>query len=252
MAEATNVRNRGNPRLADAKNLTFVTTPSFLRRETQEFPMLRAAIIALPFLFAAHAALAEGCPSDAPVPQISIEDSTTPISYDYTKTAKQIQQLAGINSKEVIERGLTMTELSRGFKVNFLVYRLRSGDVCVLPALATLRLGFQMTKVYIQSEYAIGSCQSNAILKHENTHVANAWESLRQHMPGITAALRRSTAYASAVGPDAAAAQQAVLNMISNAVMPEIDAASADQTSLDRRLDSPASIQGTVDSCPSW
>lgn len=118
-------------------------------------------------------AASPGCQDGAP-PQVVVQPVDGPVTYEFGLSAAQIAGLAGSaapNHAGMIVRGLTTAEFSAQVAVRTRAYEARGGW-CIAPSEVTVTIGFPRgMKVYVQREFPPGTCQHQAVLRHEHEHV---------------------------------------------------------------------------------
>ncbi len=124
------------------------------------------------------------------------------------------------------------------------------GRGCFRLGSATVEIAAR-SEVLIDGRFAAGSCQHDAIVAHENEHVAVFRAAVADYVPAIDAVLREalpaSLAAATAAGASAAYAQQARAT-----VAPWLDAIRRRAQDGNDRLDTAASYVAVFRRCPSW
>lgn len=79
--------------------------------------------------------------------------------------------------------GFTYAEFRTSVGVNALKPEVHENYVCYYIENAEVEIGYPNILVFLTDEYAKGSCEYNAIISHENTHVNIHQRSLQQFVP---------------------------------------------------------------------
>ncbi len=87
--------------------------------------------------------------------------------------------------------GLTVADLAMRFETQFYYSEAPTVGHCAALAEAKVVVGYPEATVYISSDYPAGSCEYEAILAHENEHVAINRAVLQAHQGKFEDALRR-------------------------------------------------------------
>ena len=94
--------------------------------------------------------------------------------------------------------GLTQTEFKYTLKTTAKFKQADRGRYCAYPVSFNLDIGYENFTVYIDRKYRPGTCEYQAILKHENLHIAIYKRYLKRYIPYIK---KQARAAAKAVQP---------------------------------------------------
>lgn len=210
-----------------------------------------------------HQAIAagDGCSDVTITPSVGFRILDAQVAYDFSQSANDIRALAAslgnpiAEQSRVILRGLTVANYTWQVEVASSAYAARGGGWCVFPKEVTLSIGYSGDMmVYVQSEYPEGTCQNQAILAHENTHVLINRETLVEYLPHFREAIEavmKSSSFPAWFESKERGADYAVKS-IETAIEVESNAFLATRDARHANLDSPASLSMTRASCLSW
>lgn len=85
--------------------------------------------------------------------------------------------------------GLTHSSLGYHLQASFDLQGLADGTWCLWPRAITTELGYTDTTVYIARDYAAGTCAFEAVLAHEEEHVAINTAVVDDHAPRLRTTL---------------------------------------------------------------
>lgn len=152
------------------------------------------------------------------------------------------------------EKTLGLTSYQLGFAMSGKTYAVPSrGGYCVYLSEVIAEYGYRNHDVFVASEFAPGSCEYNAILDHENQHVAinrtavkGAGPQLRQELERQLEALKPKFTRDPQLGTDRALSEvYVVMNKV-------IDAAGAAQASRNAAIDTQYNYGAIGDLCKNW
>lgn len=124
---------------------------------------------------------------------------------------------------------------------------------CAWPSQITLTIGHPTFQIYVAGQYQPGTCQYDAILKHESGHVAIDRQILRTSLPY----LQRNLSQAAAAGfpilvPPGQDVRQAAIATLTEAIQPVFEWIQSQESGANAEHDSPASYAYTQRQCPRW
>jgi hypothetical protein len=182
--------------------------------------------------------------------EVDVVNSSVQPTYDFTLSADEIQSLDGaeMDSGNYVVRGLTSAEMDYKSEGSFYVYNLNSGRVRIEPNSIRVEIGYSHLAVYVDRDYAAGTCERAAVLEHENRHVWNALSTLQSALPAVRAAVVRAAAEP-AQGGTVEQAKSAWMNRVAAAEEAAIAPFIAERQRLDNLLDSPESYARTQRQC---
>ena len=213
--------------------------------------------IALASLVQPAAASAESCQT-LTSPAIKVIVSEGKLDYDFTLSGDQLGKLARserqtAHSKLGRVRGLTLANLSLSFRNGLTARRLSDGRLCLVLTDVTANLVYVRTTVYVDRKYAKGTCEFNAIMDHENQHVAINRETLKRFAPRLQSALE---AAAPAVNPMPALSletgKKRQMDLLQKEIAPQIDAMNAVRDRANASIDTVQSYRATQEKCRNW
>lgn len=199
------------------------------------------------------AAALAACPSDAAEPALTVTIGAPPVIYRLDETAATLAARASENGTALGRgRGLLGLTVNR-YDVHITVVtenlradgaacaRLHAAQISVVPA----------TEVLVDHRFAAGTCQRQAILDHENQHVAIYRNALAQVVPAAEAAIRQALPPALAATPDQPA-EGAYARLIQDALDPVLAAVRARAQDGNSSIDTAESYASVFRRCPSW
>jgi len=218
---------------------------------------LRAAgvcLLLLVLLGVSRAHAAPDCSRIAGPTEVNIDRVAAPVTYNLGETAAQIGARSGLTSQDgSVVRGLTESAFHSKLSVTLTAMTTRDG-VCVHPSAVDLHIGFDPVIVYIERDYARGTCQFEAIDEHEHGHVRNMNVALEAALPKIRRALAeaaRDPRYP-LFAPDEDSAQRDAIAIIDAALNVPLADFARERAAMDGALDSPDSYRTLKSSCETW
>lgn len=192
-------------------------------------------------------------PADAAV-SLSIE-TTKPV-YDHTKTAKEIGELQGgplSRSADWDVRGLTDVKAYTTVNAFLKTKRLNDGTYCAAATGVTARVILKRITVYVDRQYAEGSCQRNAIIAHENAHVEIFRKGLEPYRVDIERDLSAAVYETDAVhGADIQTVKSAIAEDLNSKFAAISKRYSELRDQKHEEIDTPASYNEFTSTCPVW
>jgi len=144
-------------------------------------------------------------------------------------------------------------EFEVAYEIGVTLQRVRRGVVCVWLRKLDLRLGYASTTIYLDRRYRRGSCAYEAVLEHENEHVAINHRTFRQFIPRVRRGLERALRAKQVIAVrDEDAAQGVYGAVVDDALAPHLARFEAARERLHAQLDSPASYAQLQDRCRDW
>ena len=209
--------------------------------------------LALPALLALAAIRvdADAAPcAPAPAPDVEVRIDEPPAAY---RLAEPSAALAA----EAAQSGTALGRGSRllGFTTNHYAAEIHIATASGAAGCASLRsvvvvIGAR-PEVLVDGRYAAQPCQQDAILAHENAHVAVFREAAAAYVPAIGAALRRTLPAALEAATEAEA-RAAYARMVRAALEPWLDAVRQRAQDGNARLDTVETYGRVFRLCPSW
>ena len=142
------------------------------------------------------------CPANGRDIAFKLDVSMGQVKYSNRYNGDQIAQMHNTKKEHLgmtwQQAGLTSAEDSYSLNIGTRHYTLGQGRYCSVLSEMSLSIGYSKIDVFIDRKYGPGSCEYEAILGHENTHVSINRDVLRQYVPKIRQQLER---YARSIGP---------------------------------------------------
>lgn len=118
--------------------------------------------------------------AQAPTPEAILYINHADVRYDFTQGREDLYAIvrrhgspdaaARMSGRRV--HGLTHSSLGYYLKAGFALQGLPDGTWCLWPRNVMADLGYSDTVVYVARDYSAGSCAFEAVLSHEEEHVA--------------------------------------------------------------------------------
>lgn len=203
------------------------------------------------FLFGAAANLWAKTP-------LVVQSHVVPTTYHHEYSTAQIESMSAIKapSRAAHEPGLTLFEYE--FSSQFeLSLQARRPEGPYQYWIKTLNVRFDVNRmdVYISSQYPVGSCQYNAVLGHENTHVSINSRLFKKYLRLVRAQLAR-VPLPTRKHPWTAATQAQAEADLDGRIKPIMKRFEENFAAEDRRenakIDTPASYARTSAKCRDW
>jgi hypothetical protein len=177
------------------------------------------------------------------------------VEYDFTKTREDLFRLYRENRKESAashRTGLTMARLHYEVEADVRV-RPAAGGFCVELRSVKATLGFPLLKVYIDQRYVVGGCNHQAVMKHENEHVAINRRVLAKHGKDLRARLKTMVERAPVLFVASKdQAREAHLKFLNSEIEPIFDSIQRDLRSSHAVIDTEASYRSLTGLCENW
>lgn len=192
--------------------------------------------------------------------QVDIKVLDEHVEYDFTKDREQIRLISledsgAAENGNLLVRGLTVTHFIWKAEMTGLRSPIQEGS-CTSPTQVTITLGYDIpTVIYVESAFAAGTCQHDAILEHEETHARIFQDSLRAHVNLIQAAAWNAVSDKNVfpihtLGDSSGMAEAEAF--VEHSIQAEIDALQSDERDQNAYLDRPESIAMTTAECSQW
>lgn len=206
------------------------------------------AMVALPL--AAAAAECPPPPAAAVNPTVRLEVSEPKLIHHHDVDLLGLPKIN--HSFETVAPGWVMLGLTRRNDEFSLAVRFLTAGRCLWVEEVSARLGGDATDVYVASNYPAGTCEYNAVLTHENTHVAINAAVLKAFAPRIGAGLRAAVHALFPVVSAGSEDGKKVTAMLSAAVNPIYQEMIGELRRRNQALDSPYNYQRTQQLCHNW
>jgi hypothetical protein len=209
-----------------------------------------AAILGFSGVFLPFSASAQSC--NPTMPQISVLTPDVPVQYT---DAYDVAYATG--NKLNVEQSLPNGASLRGFAQTDPTYRIShsgsGGGMCYQPQQIQVVLSFRNPiRVAIDAHYYPNSCNYQAILDHENEHVAIAKSAVQNHVGEMTQAIQATAARALPYLGSTPNAMQVFSELVDASVQGVFQNILAEMQSRNAVLDSPESYRRTQDQCQGW
>lgn len=81
--------------------------------------------------------------------------------------------------------GLTLAEFQMTLSLRVIIQPLGGNRYCAFPSVVTVNMGYPDFIIYIDRRYPRGTCESDAVRRHEKTHVAIYRDALDKYVPWV-------------------------------------------------------------------
>lgn len=220
--------------------------------------LLAAALLGA---FASGPARAAVTCSKPPQPaSVEVTSGALEVTFDHALSKAELAALADReyghgHGKGGAVFGLTAGRVSAGLEVHALMEKRRDGIYCGWPARVIASVAYDgPIAVHVAREHPKGSCQHDAILRHEMEHVAVFREALGDYEKRLRRALERALAEGRfpVMGRDRAAVQAEVNRPFETAFKRAVAEAASARDQRNARLDTPENYRRTRNLCRSW
>lgn len=139
------------------------------------------------------------CPLSPLLPGFEVKIGSPAVSYDFNEDRAAMRKFAADDSVQVGKghAAVGLTTMAYDFTVTTQTDTAHSGDgYCASLRSVVVNLGIKALKVMVDRRYQAGSCERQAVLDHENKHVAIIREAPRYYASDVGAkveALARSS-----------------------------------------------------------
>jgi len=202
------------------------------------------------------------CPPDPKFNRTSVIKVThpeAPTRYFHDRTTAQIQSMWKSRSHGSGRHnpGLTVFEHKLGTSFQIVGESLRGGKgYCVWAEKVTADFAIHRMDVYLSRDYAYASCQYEAILSHENTHVTINRRVYQKYLVRLQAALKADRTLPLQGNPlqvaSMAEGERIVSTRLQAITQPVVRAMEAELRSENAKIDTPESYRKLSGRCQSW
>lgn len=209
------------------------------------------------WLLAAGAAWA-GCPLSFRAPVIDIRVDNPPVVYDFSQERSRLAQIASAYGtpdfgSDRVPYGLTVNQYDAPkIDVDTETVAVPGGSCSYLRGVHVV-IGLKRLEILIDRAYPVGTCEHDAILAHEEQHVAVAREAMSRYQAAIGAALGAASLpvaqFSAGGGGDP---QAAFLGPLRRAIDPVAAAIQRRINDGNARLDTATSYSETFRRCANW
>jgi hypothetical protein len=190
-------------------------------------------------------------------PQLEIVVDDGSVTYDFTRTRKQMialpREMGATPPNHGGEpQGLTLNKLTLKIAAELNYRDIHRGSRCIYPGRIVLTISSEQ-HVFVDARYPEGSCERQAVLDHERDHIRINREAARAH----EGALRRAVAGLLAAHPYYFVPvnqppQDAYIGAIREVAKPILDAIKSDARRHHAELDSPDGYATIRARCSGW
>lgn len=113
------------------------------------------------------------CLSYKKMPRIEFSTSYGRLMYDTNNNRRQLTKLGekyGIIEHGLFAAGLATIGVNYQVSLNASAQSAPGGNICVVPEVVQVFIGYQEPTIYISNDLQRGSCEYNVVLRHEQTH----------------------------------------------------------------------------------
>ena len=203
-----------------------------------------------------------GCPRDPHFNRASVIHVTSqPLqpTYYHDRSTSQIESLwhAKFKSPRSREPGLTMAESEIKTNYDFRIeQRGRQADYCFWVESLDLEFSYIRMDVFISSQYPEGSCEYNAVLNHENQHVAINLRVFEKYKKIMLRALRRNLRIPTRANPISVASpeeeKRLITRKIDNIANPVFYRFKRELVAANAKIDTAKSYRRIQAQCSNW
>ena len=142
-------------------------------------------------------ALAQLCPSGGKAPRVTVKAELANLKFNRKLGANSLKRLMHKLERNMhLTRGqplgITVGAASARYQTGIRYSKRQHGGYCVWLSEANVTVGFDNLTVYIDRKYAKGSCEYDAILDHEMTHVKINRGTVKAYLPRIRKAVAKA------------------------------------------------------------
>ncbi len=201
-----------------------------------------------------------GCPLSIRAPVLDIRVDNPPVVYDFSQERSALATIASEYGtpdfgSDRVPYGLTVNQYDAP-RIDLETDTVKApGGSCVYLKSVHILLGLKRLEILIDRAYPAGTCEHDAILAHEEQHVAVAREAMSRYQAQIGSALGAASlpvvvfvgANNASVDPLASflVPLRRAIDPVAAAIQRRIDEGNA-------RLDAPASYAETFQRCDNW
>ncbi|HEY3916788.1 MAG TPA: hypothetical protein VGL83_03295 [Stellaceae bacterium] len=203
----------------------------------------------------APAIASAACPTRAGAPSFTVAVKDPPVAYRLDLDSAAVARTAGENGmaglKGAVPYGLTIGRYDLEVTVD--VDNIRDGDrYCAQLRAAHVEIGLKQLDVIVDRRFAAGSCERQAVLDHESTHVGAFREAMRYYVPAIERTLAAAPVSLGVQADARNAARAVFLAPITDSLKPIFAAINARARDANARLDSPENYAAVFARCRHW
>jgi hypothetical protein len=195
------------------------------------------------------------CSASVALPNFTVALKDPPVNYRMELDSASMAKIASENGmaslKGEIPFGLTIGRYDLEVTVD--TDSIRSGNgYCAQLHAAHVEIGLKQLDVIVDRRFPVHSCQREAIIDHESQHVDVFREAVRYYLPTIERILAATSLPPIVQVDDRAAARDAYLAPITDALKPIFEAINGRARDGNTRLDAPESYAAVFRRCDRW
>ena len=198
------------------------------------------------------------CPTPDAVVSVSIKNIPSKVIYKNGHSRSDIERQQLKRGRHVSKGkwkilGLTQTEFKYTLKTSAKIKKITGGSYCAYPASYDLEIGYTDFVVYIDRKYRPGTCEYQAILKHENSHIAIYKNYLKRYLPDIKRRVRTAALSVQPVvvsTPDQGT--KFIQEQVQRQIRPLIERLNREADYSNARIDTPESYRKIQLLCENW
>ncbi|MDH5749345.1 MAG: hypothetical protein OEY85_08540 [Rhodospirillales bacterium] len=194
------------------------------------------------------------CPARKSLPQLEISLGYAKPDYNNTLSVQTLKRLSKKKFGRLHPIGLTLTTLQHSADLRFqTINNSQTGKTCTYLDRVRVRVSYVNTQVYIARKYKPGSCQFEAVLDHENTHVRIYNDSLSRAQPNIRNLIRKSLNALKPVETSAPEmARKKIQFQLEKALSASLKNMETTVSAAQKQIDTPSNYAKTEGKCRSW
>ena len=195
---------------------------------------------------------------NAEVPNIRISRNKATVRIDHSQDHRSIEGRMRTLSAAVRDgwttNGLAIAQLQTEGESVTREVRLQDGRYCVTLNEANFLLGYgDPITIFISNRYPEGTCEYEAILRHERQHVAIYQQVLEQHLKGVVPSIVEAVrVYGPVYAPTAEAGRDRIKERIAQLIGTIADGVSGEARLRNAALDTPESYLLVQSQCDNW
>lgn len=195
---------------------------------------------------------------NAEIPKIRISRSKATVRLDHTQDHRSIEgrmrTLAAAVRDGWTTNGLAIAQLQTEGESVTREIRLQDGSYCVTLNEANFLIGYDdPITIFISNRYPEGTCEYEAILRHERQHVDIYQQVLEQHLKGVVPSVVEAVrVYGPVYAPTAEAGRSRIKERIAQLIGTIADGVSGEARLRNAALDTPESYLLVQSQCDNW
>lgn len=158
------------------------------------FLILIFCIFAMVKVVWAQSSDTDPCKSIRYEPELNLTTSYGKLNYDHSYSQNNLRELGktfGIGEQGMFTAGLSIASIEWEVMLNTMSRVTETGNICVVPTVVDVFIGYQNPTIYISNNFKQGSCEYNLVLRHEHQHQQINIIALEYFIPKIRSELQR-------------------------------------------------------------